>query len=289
MYRGTFAVAVVAALCLVIPAASSANHTGDGSVHFCIKKKGKVDGTEGVNQPGRARAVSDPRKCTRKEYAITIALGGTAGAPGIQGATGPAGPVGPAGNNGTNGSAGPAGVAGPVGATGATGATGAKGATGGAGPKGATGATGVAGPKGPTGPTGPTGVAGGPGTIGGEADSITGNKDEYFGMFMDESVGIGSLSTVQQVLTEAGTLSDLNIRLDDDPGGGIRNYVFTVWDGNVPTGVTCTVTGAGQSCADAVNSHVFAAGDLIAIEAHPSPPPDAPQNVHVGWTATYGP
>ena len=108
-------------------------------------------------------------------------------------------------------------------------------------------------------------------------------------MFMDESVGLADLEDVQQVLTEGGTLSDLNIRLSQDPGGGIRNYVFTVWDGAVATAVTCTISGAAETCADAVNSHAFAAGDLIAIEAHPSPPPNAPQNVHVAWTATYGP
>jgi Collagen triple helix repeat (20 copies) len=97
-------VLLVALGLLLAPLASAASAplTSDGSVHACVKAKGKA------SQRGMLRVVGPNRKCNTKRgwKALNWSVTGPAG---DNGAQGPAGPKGAAGTNGSNGSNGAAG------------------------------------------------------------------------------------------------------------------------------------------------------------------------------------
>src|ERR1700742_1515711 len=105
-------VLLVALGLLVAPLASAASAplTTNGSVHACVKAKGKPA------QRGMLRVVGPNQKCNAKRgwKALNWNVAGPAGAKGEAGAQGPAGAKGTAGLNGSNGSQGAQGAKGSV-------------------------------------------------------------------------------------------------------------------------------------------------------------------------------
>lgn len=74
----------------------------------------------------------------------------------------------------------------------------------------------------------------------------------------------------------AGTIDNLYIWFDTDPGGGAKSYTFVLNKNGSNTALTCTVSGSATTCNDITNSVTVAAGDLIewraTAAAVPTPP-----------------
>lgn len=83
----------------------------------------------------------------------------------------------------------------------------------------------------------------------------------------------------------AGTLSNLNIRVNSAPGGSAQ-YVFTIRKNGVDTGLTVTVSGANTSATDSTHSVAVAAGDLISISSTPTTTPTSPTTVAISVAFT---
>jgi hypothetical protein len=90
-----------------------------------------------------------------------------------------------------------------------------------------------------------------------------------------------------QVMTVAGTLSQLFIRLDGQAGAGGtgKKWDFVVRKNGSDTSVGCSVVETARNCSDEENSVDFAAGDRIAIKSTPGAPNPAPRVMR--WTARY--
>ncbi len=237
---------------------------------------------------------------------------GAQGPAGIAGAPGLAGAIGATGATGQEGAVGPAGPAGAVGATGATGPTGPTGEPGPAGPAGAIGTTGpqgpqgaqgdigltgIEGPQGLTGLAGPTGPLGVPGVettllVGGDFGAeVAGNTggtqlNPATTIFMGPNDGADSAIANVAVPLPAGTVKKLFVQVDFAPGVSAQTDVFRVCiAGNCDTGITCTITGIGQTqCTDPTDTATLSDGQTLSVEAAAS---GTSHFTEVTWSLEY--
>jgi hypothetical protein len=224
------------------------------------------------------------------DWSTPTSLVGPQGPKGEDGADGAVGPQGPKGEDGADGAAGPQGEQGaqgeigPVGPQGPKGEDGADGAVGPQGPKGDTGAAGSQGPKGDTGAAGSSLML-----ISGltNASSDSTSSSRYLGPFQTSAVS-NSESGVQQVVPVAGTVSDLYVRLGNDPntGGGVQKWTFSVRrNGSSSGAVSCEISDTDSTCSSTTKLS-FAAGDLISLQASPSGNPSGWSTLRWGVTLT---
>jgi len=83
----------------------------------------------------------------------------------------------------------------------------------------------------------------------------------------------------------AGTLSNLTVNINPDPGDAPDAYTFTVMrNGAEETAQQCTITAPAQSCADATGSVVFGNGDDISVRSVEA---NTAADVQVSWSAQY--
>ncbi|HUY37700.1 MAG TPA: hypothetical protein VMV13_02665 [Candidatus Binataceae bacterium] len=237
---------------------------------------------------------------------------GAQGPAGVAGATGPAGAIGATGPTGAQGAVGPTGPAGAVGATGATGLVGATGALGPAGATGPIGLTGAQGPQGAqgssgltgiAGPQGIAGVAGGTGPTGPNGVETTLLVGGNFGQEVGSNLGgtqLDPASTIYlgpndgadpgianvAVPLPAGTIKSLIVQVDFAPGVALQTDVFDVCiSGNCNTGVTCTITGIGQTqCTDAIDTATLTDGQTLSLQATASA---TSHFTNVAWSLEY--
>ena len=122
-------------------------------------------------------------------------------------------------------------------------------------------------------------VAGGTGT-----SNLSGSATRFVGALYS-NVNANE-SAVDQVMTVAGLLSDLYVRLDGSPGG-TSSYTFTVRKNGLDATLTCAISGASTSCSDTnpANSVSFSAGDLISVKSVPSATNPTARSMR--WTAKF--
>lgn len=180
----------------------------------------------------------------------------------------------PSGLTGPQGLQGPAGPQGPAGSVGLTG------------PTGPTGLTGAQGPQGPTGPIGPTGPAGLAGSNGVQMEVLSGGTwgvtNAGFGTSVPINVdgsptfmGPGNSSNLVQAAVAVpfaadpvlgGTLSHLNVVVDQNPGPN-GHFEFEVCiNSNCDTGLRCAVTNtSSSSCSDLIDMTAISDGDVVSV------------------------
>jgi len=104
--------------------------------------------------------------------------------------------------------------------------------------------------------------------------------------------GFDDAHAAQPILI-AGTMSNLNIRLDQTEAVAATSYVFTVRKGATTatmadTTLTCTVSGAtGTSCSDTRHSVVFLSTDLVDLKMAPTGTPT--DHINVSWLVKFVP
>jgi hypothetical protein len=118
---------------------------------------------------------------------------------------------------------------------------------------------------------------------GGGSSNIQNGATNYLSLFLDEASPTESIA--QQRVTEAGTLSQLSVRLDQNPGTGSDQYTFTVRNNGSNTTVTCTITTPATSCTDTTHSATFAVGDLLSISSVPGNSPSNQPDAR--WTGLF--
>jgi hypothetical protein len=163
----------------------------------------------------------------------------------------------------------------------------------GAGGSGAAGATGPTGPTGVTGPSGPTGAVGAArppastiigGTI--RNPNPAGASSSYSTVF-----GFDRTDTdVQQlVMPSAGTVKNLQVKLEGPMGNGAKYQVDVLRNGTAPQMLTCLVFDPSTTCSDAIRVGHFNAGDTISVNMSSISGIAAttPQPMH--WAATFIP
>lgn len=75
-------------------------------------------------------------------------------------------------------------------------------------------------------------------------------------------------SSARDVMGQAGTMNNLYVQLDGDPGNTFT-FIVTVRKNGVDTALTCTVTGNGSNvltASDLTHSFTFVAGDLVSVK-----------------------
>jgi hypothetical protein len=94
-------------------------------------------------------------------------------------------------------------------------------------------------------------------------------------------------SNVQLSVPNAGTISNLSIKLSADPGTtGVDTWRFTVRKNGVATTITCDVVADGTTCTDVAHSDAtWVAGDLISIQALPVNTPSVEPTVY--WSVKF--
>jgi hypothetical protein len=123
-------------------------------------------------------------------------------------------------------------------------------------------------------------VGGGTGT----ANLPTGAAGSFVSMF--NSLVNANEAFVNVAVPVAGTLSNLDVRLNGTVGAAPRSYTFNVRVNGVDVGTpTCTISGALTSCTDAVTSVAVGAGDLVSIRVVPSA--TAPTARMMRWSARF--
>lgn len=240
-------------------------------------------GAQGAQGPAGVAGITGP----------TGAIGAT-GPTGAQGAVGPTGPAGPVGATGAAGLTGPAGALGPIGPTGPIGLTGPQGPQGAQGLPGLTGLAGPQGIVGLTGPTGPTGSNGVEttqlvgGNFGQEVASAAGGTqlDPGTTIFLGPNDGADPNIANVAVPLPAGTVKFLIVQVDFAPGVALQTDTFNVCiSGDCDTGVTCTVTGIGQTqCSDIVDTAALTDGQTLSLEATASA---TSHFTNVTWSLEY--
>jgi hypothetical protein len=147
-----------------------------------------------------------------------------------------------------------------------------------------TGDTGATGPTGPTGPTGSPGASGGVAIIGGRAGAPAGNAVEFTGPYATDNFTTNQRE-FQQRIPVGGTISNLGIRIEDEPGAAPKSWTFTIMNGAAPTAVSCTISSGQEACGDLTDVAPFAAGDLISLRAEPNQQPA--NTAWVNWTVGF--
>ena len=220
---------------------------------------------------------SGPGQRKNDQRTITIGAQGPQGDQGDQGDQGQQGQQGPIGPDG------PQGPIGPVGPMGAIGPAGAQGIQGIQGEQGMTGMTGMTGPQGPPGP--------GEFLIfsGGSLGNVGNGGTRYLSMVHDAR-GFPAENNAEFTVTEAGTLTNLRVDLNNQPGNGTRSYTFTVRVNNASPalGLSCPITTGLFTCVDNARCIDVAAGDEIALQSVPSVGP-TPAQRQVGLRTIFRP
>jgi len=237
MLLGMCAVAAV----FVMPGAASAQSQ---PIQACVNRQGKI--------------VRIGPTCSKKQTTLSWNIAG------------PQGPIGTVGPQGAQGPAGSPGAAGPTGAMGLVGPTGPQG---------------TQGPQGPPGPAGVAGAAGAPGTAGTSGDNLVtltgssfagiyypgvggGTTAFYYGPGNQVSSTGGTSLPSESVPLPAGTLSNLVVQVDANPGSS-QTYTFvTCINGTCTGNVTCTIPDPQMTCTStALATDSISEGDVVAIEA----------------------
>src|SRR5262245_26312147 len=129
-------------------------------------------------------------------------------------------------------------------------------------------------------PTGPSAfiVGGGTGNT-----NLSSSATRFVPMFSSNSNA--SEAAVNVAVPVAGTLSNLDVRLDGAAGASTP-YTFNIRiNGGDAGNAACTITGAtATSCTDAVTSMAVAAGDLLSIRVVPS---SNPTQRRMRWSAKF--
>jgi hypothetical protein len=86
----------------------------------------------------------------------------------------------------------------------------------------------------------------------------------------------------------AGTLSNLDVRLNGDVGNEPRSYTFNIRIDGVDAGnPMCTIAGpSATTCTDALTSVAVPAGALVSIRVAPSSLPQ-PSARRMRWSARF--
>jgi len=158
------------------------------------------------------------------------------------------------------------------------------------GPEGPTGTPGAPGPIGPIGPIGPPGPGGFSIFYGQSTNNLRNVSNRYISMVLSASaVTFSSREDVQVKVPVAGTLTNLRVKLEDDPGTG-NEYMFTVIrSSNTSTALTCTISCNSQTeCTDDSNSVDLIAGELIVLEANPDSFPSSDEVLYNSTIFTPG-
>jgi hypothetical protein len=186
----------------------------------------------------------------------------------------------------TNGLMGPSGVCGTLGQPLDWSGVAVAGVSGAAGPVGPIGVTGAPGAVGATGPTGPIANSVIGGTI--SNPNPTQFTSSYGGLF-----GIDRTDTDVQGLAmpSAGTVKNLQVKLEGAPGGTASYRVIVLKNGATPSPtLQCLLSASATTCADADPSHAitYAAGDTISISmSNDSTTPANATPMH--WAVTFVP
>ena len=88
---------------------------------------------------------------------------------------------------------------------------------------------------------------------------------------------------VQNIMPATGTVASFYFFIDTAPGAG-SSWTFFVRKNGIDTTITCTISGASQTCSDLTHTASFAAGDLISVREASS---GTPSNTSGQWTATF--
>jgi len=243
-----------AAAVFAMPSAASAQSQ---PIQACVNRQGKI--------------VKIGTTCSKKQTTLSWNIAG------------PQGPIGPVGPAGAQGPAGPAGPTGPAGAAGSVGSVGQAGLQGPAGPQGSVGPAGGTGIQGPAGTSGDNLVtltgsnfAGVdfPG-VGEEFDFVsnssipgTGATPYYYGPGNQVSSAGGTSLASESVPLPAGTLSNLVVQVDANPGSSQIYTFVTCINGTCNGNVTCTIPDPQMTCTStALATDTIHDGDVVAIEA----------------------
>jgi hypothetical protein len=108
----------------------------------------------------------------------------------------------------------------------------------------------------------------------------------------DGFVGLGlfpyvrtSASVAGVKLAAGGTLSNFTATLGGPPASAVGPVVFTVFDNESATSVTCSVAAGSSTCTDSSDSIAFAAGDYFALEIKNQ---SGGYVTDAAWTAGFG-
>jgi len=100
-----------------------------------------------------------------------------------------------------------------------------------------------------------------------DARSWVGTSTQY------KALGVGGYSSnasnVNSVCPTSGTIKNLYVKLQDDPGDSPEGYKFTLMKNGAPTDLTCTVTADDKSGNDTAHDVTVAAGDVLNIKCEP--------------------
>jgi len=199
--------------------------------------------------------------------------------PVISGPPGPTGPTGPTGETGQRGATGETGATGAPGSTGASGATGPTGPTGESGPAG----VGLPGPTGPTGATGPAAPASESGVYTARVYALSAFDGTDFG-------GVSSFTVATPGEQDIALLSpsfpivarNLLVRLTAPPGSTASRTIVVRAEG-ADTALTCTVTGASDTCNSGPLAVTIPGGSLLTLRFENTGTPAA-ADAMVSWS-----
>ena len=139
-------------------------------------------------------------------------------------------------------------------------------------------------------PPASVGTVGGP--MGGQligggtsADPLINDGDQVIGMFHGQPEDIGVVNQIGVPMPGEGSVTDLHVHLDGDPGTDDK-YTFTVFNNGGVTDVKCDIEDDETKCEDKENAACFLEGDLIAIEVVPTGTPTVRA---MTWSAVFTP
>lgn len=106
--------------------------------------------------------------------------------------------------------------------------------------------------------------------LGGENDGPTSVDTIYYGQVMGGDADLSATENDhRQVCPTAGTIKDLYVKLDQDPGTDPDAYRFTLRKGGVSQTLTVTITADDTTGNDLVNSFAVVAGDVLTMMIEP--------------------
>jgi hypothetical protein len=90
----------------------------------------------------------------------------------------------------------------------------------------------------------------------------------------------------RRLITVPGTLSDLYVVANANPGGGTKTYRITLYVNGVAKALTADIVGTATTSSDLVNTVAVVAGDRIDVEYIAVNSPTAGRAVAIGFTFT---
>lgn len=101
-----------------------------------------------------------------------------------------------------------------------------------------------------------------------------------------QGYGISSATPADayQIIPTAGTIKNLYVAMDANPGGGICDYKFTLYQNGSATALTCTIAGTNTTGNDTTHSVSVAAGDYVYLAIVPENSPTNAPDIAIGLT-----